>query len=165
MSEKQEEKEFTLPRRRFTVEFWVGLFTLIGSGCFAYLAINIAGMRLTNAGFYQVTAVFTNVSGLTVGAPVEIAGVPVGEVSDLVLEETEAKVTLQIRNEVKLRDDDIALIRTKGIIGDRYLKISPGGAEEFIPQGGQIDDTESAVEFEEIIGKFIHSLSDDDDEK
>ena len=62
------------------------------------------------------------------------------------------------RNGVQLREDDIAQIRTKGIIGDKYVKISPGGSEHMMEAKGQIQDTESAVEFENIIGKFIHSM-------
>lgn len=150
--------EFTPPKKNLTVEFWVGLFVLIGLVCFSYLAINIAGMKINNTGYYTIKAVFNSVSGLKVGSPVEIAGVKVGEVTDVHLDTTEAVVTMLIKDEVLLRSDDIAQIRTKGIIGDRYIKISPGGSDSNIQKGGSINDTESAVEFEEIIGKFIHSL-------
>ncbi len=158
MAESKTEKktEFVPPKRSFSVEFWVGVFALFGCGCFAYLAINIANMRLSNKGFYDVRAEFGSVSGLKVGAPVEIAGVEVGEVSAIDLDQTSALITLQIRENVKLRDDDIAAIRTKGIIGDRYIKIVPGGSETFVAKGAKLTDTESAVEFEEIIGKLIH---------
>lgn len=154
MAEKK--SEFVPPKRSFSVEFWVGVFALVGCGCFAYLAINIANMRLSNSGFYDVKAEFDSVSGLKVGAPVEIAGVEVGEVSDILLNDTSAVLTLQIRNNVKLRDDDIAAVRTKGIIGDRYIKIVPGGSTTAVTKGQKISDTESAVEFEEVIGKLIH---------
>ena len=165
-SSKTETKaEFQAPSRSFTLEFWVGLFAVAGVACFSYLAINIGGLKLSNAGFYTVTAVFTNVSGLKLGSPVEIAGVEIGEVESVVLDSTEARVTMQIRNEVPLRDDDIAQIRTKGIIGDKYIKISPGGSEELVGNDGELSDTESAVEFEDVIGKFIHSLDSGDDEK
>jgi phospholipid/cholesterol/gamma-HCH transport system substrate-binding protein len=148
--------QFVPPKRSFTVEFWVGLFAIFGVGCFAYLAINIAKIRLSNAGFYDITADFDSVSGLKLGAPVEIAGVEVGEVSDIQLNGTAAHVVLRIRDGVKLRDDDIAAIRTKGIIGDRYIKVVPGGSTSLVQAGGKLTDTESAVEFEEIIGKLIH---------
>jgi len=154
VSEKK--PDFVPPKKSFTTEFWVGVFALIGVLCFAYLAINIANIRLSNSGFYDVKAEFDSVSGLKVGAPVEIAGVEVGEVSDIALAATSALITLRIKDGVQLRDDDIAAVRTKGIIGDRYIKIVPGGSANFVPKGSKISDTESAVEFEEVIGKLIH---------
>jgi phospholipid/cholesterol/gamma-HCH transport system substrate-binding protein len=159
MKEKQiESSRVDLPKRTFTTEFWVGVFALLGCLSFAYLSINLANMKLTNAGYYQVQAEFANISGLKVGAPVEIAGVQVGEISDISLKNTDAVVTLQIKNGVKLRDDDIAQVRTKGIIGDKYLKISPGGSQENIPAGGELSETESSVEFEDVLGKLIHKM-------
>ncbi len=115
-------------------------------------------MKLSNAGYYDVKAVFNDISGLKVGSSVEIAGVPVGEVGSVTLNSTEALVTLRIRDEIKIREDDIAQIRTKGIIGDKYVRISPGGSPNDVPHGGQLTDTESAVDFEEIVGKLVHNL-------
>lgn len=149
---------FVPPPKNFTVEFWVGLFAIAGVFCFAYLAINIARIRLSNAGYYVVTAEFRSVSGLKLGAPVEIAGVEIGQVTDISLKGTDAVVSLRIHDEVKLRDDDVAAIRTKGIIGDRYIKLVPGGSSSTVAPGSQLGDTESAVEFEEIIGKLIHRM-------
>lgn len=149
---------FVPPRRSFTTEFWVGVFALAGVACFAYLAINIARVRLSNAGFYLVNAEFQSVSGLKIGAPVEVAGVEIGQVVDIALKDTDAVVSLRIKDSVQLRDDDVAAIRTKGIIGDRYIKLVPGGSTTMIKPGKNIGDTESAVEFEEIIGKLIHRM-------
>ncbi len=160
MADENDSQELELPRRTFTVEFCVGIFALLGVGAFAYLAINIAQMRFFSAGHYDIGAEFVNISGLELGAPVEIAGVPVGEVKHIQLSSTSALVTLSIRDEVKLRDDDVAMIRTKGIIGDKYVKISPGASVSVIEAGGQITDTESTVEFEEIIGKLIHKMEE-----
>lgn len=156
--QEQDKKKVHLPKKSFTAEFWVGIFALIGCVSFAYLSINLAGMKITNAGYYMVEAEFANIAGLKVGAPVEIAGVRIGEVSDISLDGTYALLTMQIRNRVKLRDDDIAQIRTKGIIGDKYIKISPGGSPEIVEAGGELSETESAVEFEDILGKIIHKL-------
>lgn len=147
-----------LPKRKFTVEFFVGIFVIIGCLCLAYLAINIAKMSFLKTGFYEITASFLNVSGLEEGAPVEIAGVPVGEVTKVNLNGTDALVTMKILNDVKIREDDRALIRTKGIIGERYVKIDPGPSQKLVPQGGQIADTDSAVDFEEMIGNIIHRM-------
>ena len=158
MVKEKQEKEFELPKRTFTVEFLVGLFAIVGVLCFGYLSINIAGLSLLETGYYEVTAEFDNISGLEVGASVAIAGVPVGEVTTIALRNSLAFVTFKVEDKVTLHDDDIAVIRTKGIIGERYLKILPGASEELIPKGGQIADTESVVDFEEIVGKLIHRL-------
>jgi phospholipid/cholesterol/gamma-HCH transport system substrate-binding protein len=152
-----EQRTFQTPKRTLTVEFYVGIFTLLGVAAFAYLAVNIAGIHFYDTG-YPVVGEFDSISGLKLGAPVEIAGVKIGEVKKTRLDGTSAVVTLQIYNGVKLREDDIASIRTKGIIGDRYVKISPGSSEQTIPAGGKISDTESAIEVEEIIGKFVHKM-------
>lgn len=150
--------KFVPPKKSLTVEFWVGVFALIGVGCFAYLALNIARMRITNAGYYDITAEFDNVSGLKVGAPVEIAGVQIGEIAKISLNETSAIITMRVQNGIKLREDDSAAIRTKGIIGDRYIKVVPGSSSKMVADRGKLSETESAVEFEEIIGKLIHRM-------
>jgi len=151
--------EFPIPKKSYVVEFLVGLFTLGGLLCFAYLAVNIAQMRFLNSGYHKVYAEFSNVSGLKEGAPVEIAGVQIGEVQTIALKDTNAIVTMSVRDGIDLRDDDIASIRTKGIIGDRYVKVLPGSSETMVKVGGTVGDTESAVDLEEIIGKLIHNMS------
>jgi len=158
MSESKSETEFIAPKKSLTTEFYVGLFALAGVLAFGYLAINIGGVSVLNSNSYTVSAEFDNISGLTVGAPVEIAGVGIGQVSSIKLEDTTAVIELEIDNGYQLRDDDIASIRTKGIIGDKYLRITPGSSEEFIENQGKLFDTESVVDMEDIIGKLIHSM-------
>lgn len=158
VSNNSEREEVRLPKRTYGIEFMVGLFAIVGLAAFAYLSVNIGGMRFGNSGYYTVLAEFDSVSGLQVGAPVEIAGVQVGHIDTVQLKDTVALVKMQIKNGVVIRDDDIAAIRTKGIIGDRYIKISPGGSKSHLKEGEQLTDTESAVEFEEVLGKFIHSM-------
>ena len=147
-----------LPKKSLTIEFWVGIFTILGTLAFGYLSVNVAGMKFYRSGIYRIQAEFGNVAGLKVGAPVEIAGVAVGEIENIQLSDTSALVTLTINNGVSLRDDDILAIRTKGIIGDRYIKIVPGNSSKMMAKGSKFTDTESAVEFEEIIGKLIHRM-------
>ncbi len=144
------------------IEFWVGLFVVLGLLGFSYISINVARMKYSDYGYKNISAIFTDASGLKLGSPVEVAGVQIGSVSAVSLEGTRAKVTLQIEEKFPVRDDDIAQIRTKGIIGDKYVRLSPGGADELIEDGGQIADTESSVDFEDIIGKFIHSFNKDE---
>lgn len=139
-------------------EFAVGIFFILGICALGYLVVNLGGTKLSDSGSYSVTAQFINASGINEGSAVEIAGVKVGEVSSIALEGTNALVMMRIENNVTLRDDDVAAIRTKGIIGDRFIKIIPGASEELVTENGEIFDTESAVELEEILGKFIHSM-------
>ncbi len=154
-----------LPRRGFTTEFLVGIFMMVGVACAGYLAVGLGGMEVLNSDTYQIYAEFDNVSGLKYGASVEIGGVPIGEVSDITLKDPMAIVTLKIKRAVQIKDDDIASIRTKGIIGDRYVKVSRGASDKYIPVGGTITETESVVDIEDIIGKIVHSLSGDKDEE
>lgn len=146
------------------IQFWVGLFVILGILASSYLAINIAGMSFSNSGTYRISAEFNDISGLKDGAPVEIAGVRIGEVAGIRLNSTRAIADLLIKNEFQLRSEDIAQIRTKGIIGDKYVRISPGGSDIVLEPGEMITDTESSVDFEDIIGKFIYSLNKDSDE-
>jgi phospholipid/cholesterol/gamma-HCH transport system substrate-binding protein len=157
-------EDVVLPKRRFNTEFFVGLFTLVGVVAAGWLAVGLGGIEWMRSNRYEVFAEFDNVSGLKHGASVEIAGVPIGEVSDIILatKANAAKVSLRITNEVPLREDDIASIRTKGIIGDRYVKISRGGSSQMVSPGGMLSETESVVDIEDIIGKIVHSLGGND---
>jgi phospholipid/cholesterol/gamma-HCH transport system substrate-binding protein len=154
-----------VPKRSFSLEFFVGLFTAGGVAAAAYLAVGLAGLELTSKDTYLIYAEFDNISGLKYGASVEIAGVPIGAVSDISLKDPVARVTLKLNRSIKLKDDDIASIRTKGIIGDRYVKISRGGSTEYIQEGGTMTETESVIDIEDVIGKVVHSLSGDKDEE
>jgi phospholipid/cholesterol/gamma-HCH transport system substrate-binding protein len=110
---------------------------------------------------YQVKAVFTHLGGLRVGASVEIAGVPVGRVREVGLNDLyNAEVTMDIREDVKLSADTFASIRTKGLIGGKYILLEPGGDEETLKNGGTIEDTEPAVDIESIISKLVQGKVD-----
>ena len=149
------------PKRSFSIEFFVGLFMLGSLACVGYLAIGLGGLDLGSDGSYIIKAEFDNISGLKAGAPVEIAGVPVGQVVGIVLDDAIAVVSLKIDSDVKIKTDDTALVRTQGIIGDRYVKISRGASEEYLTEGGIIFDTESVVDLEDVIGKFLHNIEGD----
>ncbi len=144
--------------KKVNVELVVGLFMILGFAGFAYIAIKLGDVELFGQqNNYPVSASFNSVSGLKEGAFVEIAGVRVGKVASIRLdpEEYEAVVTLSIDNGVRLQEDSIASIRTAGIMGDRFVSITPGGAEEYIEPGGEIEETESAISLEELISKYI----------
>lgn len=154
-----------LPKRSLTTEFFVGLFMMFGVACAGYLAVGLGGIQIGPSDKYTVYAEFDNISGLKYGASVEIAGVQVGEVAALDLKDPAARLTLKLDKAVKLHDDDIASIRTKGIIGDRYVKISRGASSTYIPEGGTLLDTESVVDIEDIIGKIVHNLTGEKEPK
>ncbi|MEJ2201949.1 MAG: outer membrane lipid asymmetry maintenance protein MlaD [Desulfuromonadaceae bacterium] len=142
---------------RLNIEVAVGIFLVAGFLCFAWLSVKLGHVDLFSGDEYAVTANFTSVSGLKDGASVEIAGVKVGRVSKILLDENtyEAEVEITLDKEVKLQDDCIASIRTAGIIGDRYISISPGGSDLLIEPGGVIFETESAINLEELISKYV----------
>jgi len=142
---------------RLNVEILVGIFVVAGFLCFAWLSVNLGGVRLFGDDSYRVTARFGSISGLKDGGTVEIAGVKVGTVEAIRLDQGyyEAVVEMSVRNGVDLPEDSIASIRTAGIIGDRYIDISPGGSTEMVPAGGEITETESAINIEQLVSKYI----------
>ncbi len=138
------------------LEFIVGVFLALGVLCLAYLSIKVARKDFFNSGGYEISAVFTDCSGLRAGSPIMIAGVEVGRVKRITLQDYEARVQMVINPGVTLQKDAIASIKTKGLIGEKYIDVSPGGAEEKIPPGGVIHDTEPAMDMEGLISKYVH---------
>jgi len=138
------------------LEFVVGVFLAIGIACLAYLSVRVARQDFFNATGYEVQAVFSNCSGLRPGSSVMIAGVEVGRVKRISLEDYEAKVVLTIHPGVVLQKDVIASIKTKGLIGEKYVELTPGGSDEKIAAGGVIHDTEPAMDIEGLISKYVH---------
>jgi phospholipid/cholesterol/gamma-HCH transport system substrate-binding protein len=142
--------------RRGNLELVVGGFVLLGLVCLAYLAIHLGKMEVWGRG-YRVVAIFDNISGLDLGAAVEVAGVHVGRVETIRLSQGDrAAVTLRLKPGLQLHDDAIASIRTKGIIGDKFIQLSPGNSEKLIAAGGTIRDTEGSIDLEELISGYIH---------
>jgi len=142
--------------KRLNIETAVGLFVLLGIACLAWLSIKLGKLEIVGGDYVPVHAEFASVSGLKRGVSVEIAGVDVGKVESITLDNYSADVLMKIRTGVKLPEDTIASIRTRGLIGDKYVSLSPGASERMIPPNGKIRDTESAVDIEQLIGEFIH---------
>jgi len=136
-------------------ELTVGTFVLAGILAMGYLSIQLGGLDILSTGEYPLTAKFTTVSGLRVGASVEMAGVRVGRVQKIGLSGEDAVITLRVEDSVKLSQDAIASIRTKGILGDKYIKLSQGGSEKLIKPDGRIRETEPPLDIEKLIGDFI----------
>jgi phospholipid/cholesterol/gamma-HCH transport system substrate-binding protein len=143
--------------KKMNLEMVVGLFLLTGFASFSFIAIKMGDIRLFMEDSYPVSARFVSISGLKEGAVVEVAGVKVGKVSAIELDggKYEAVVHMDISKTVHLSDDSIASIRTAGIIGDRFIKLTPGGSEEYLNPGDEIQETESAISLEELVSKYI----------
>ncbi|WP_290919476.1 outer membrane lipid asymmetry maintenance protein MlaD [Halodesulfovibrio sp.] len=143
--------------KAYNKETAVGIFVLICLLCVGYLTIQLGKMQLGSSNTYKVYAIFESATGLRAGAAVEIAGVPVGKVASVTLDQDQylAQVALEIENDVQLSDDIIASIKTSGLIGDKYIKLTPGGSEDYLEEGSEITDTESAVDIEELISKYV----------
>jgi phospholipid/cholesterol/gamma-HCH transport system substrate-binding protein len=140
---------------RVRINVAVGLFVLIGILALGYLSVKLGRVSFLGGGGYMITADFPSVGGLKAGSTVEIAGVEIGRVESIGLFDYQARVTLRINGTVKLQDDSIASIKTKGLIGEKYLRISPGGSERIIPPNGRIREVEAPVDFEELLSKYI----------
>jgi phospholipid/cholesterol/gamma-HCH transport system substrate-binding protein len=140
---------------RARVEVIVGFFLLLGLLALGYLAVKLGKMEVIGGSGYSVYAKFPTVSGLRTGSAVEIAGVEVGRVEGISLQDYQARVAFRINAGVQLPDDSIVSIRTKGLIGEQYVKISPGGSERIIPEGGQITETEAPVDIMDLIASYV----------
>jgi phospholipid/cholesterol/gamma-HCH transport system substrate-binding protein len=139
---------------RMNMEVAVGVFLLLGLLALAYLAIKLGKMEVVGGSGYTVHATFSNVAGLRAGSPVEIAGVDIGWVESIHLKNYQAVVAFRIKDEVQLPEDSIASIRTKGLIGEQLVKISPGGSEKHLRSGDVITETEPPLDLMELISNY-----------
>ena len=138
-------------------ELLVGIFMLTGIIAITFLALRMGDIGLFNDDEYTVQARFTSASGLKQGAFVEMAGVTIGKVKQITFDPEEylAVVDISVENSVNIPDDSIASIRTAGIIGDKFIKLSPGGSDLYLEPGMEIIDTEPSINLEELISKYI----------
>lgn len=138
------------------LELFVGIFLIIGFACFGWLALQLGEVSLfSGSRTYEIYADFDNISGVKSGADVQVSGVVVGRVRDIILSSDElARATLQLDNELQVPVDSIASVKSQGIIGDKYIQITLGGDEEAYTPGSVLLDTESSVDLESLISKF-----------
>jgi phospholipid/cholesterol/gamma-HCH transport system substrate-binding protein len=143
--------------KKTSIEAAVGIFILVGIICVGYLSIRFGKMEWTGDNFYPVFARFQSVSGLIAGAHVELAGVHVGTVDSITLDPKRlvAVAELKIQKNLKLSDDVIAAVKTSGLIGDKYIELVPGNSDRILKPGGLITETESAVNLESLISKYV----------
>jgi phospholipid/cholesterol/gamma-HCH transport system substrate-binding protein len=136
-------------------EIIVGLFVVVGIACLGYLAIKLGKLEVFGASGYTVFGDFPSVAGLKVGDPVEIAGVRVGRVESMGLADNRARVILRLSDGVQLQEDVIASVRARGLIGDKFVLITPGASEKIIAPGGRIRETDSPPDIPDLIGKIV----------
>lgn len=142
--------------KNLDAELLVGLGLLLLIGALVYLSLHRGQIGLGKPKGYTIQAEFSTAGGLQKGAVVELAGVDIGRVTAVNLTNNyRANVTMQILPTVTLQEDARAAIKSKGLIGERYVDIAPGKATDHLQPGGRIRDTESPVDIQEIITKFI----------
>jgi phospholipid/cholesterol/gamma-HCH transport system substrate-binding protein len=150
--------------QRQTFQIGTGLFILLGFGALAYLATQTTSLANYSQGAsYSLKARFTNVGQLKLRAPVKIAGVRVGTVSDIKLEadKLDALVTLAVDQRFKqIPDDSAAAVFTSGLLGDQYVALQPGGSPEMFKDGDEVVLTQSSMQLEELIGKYLVGSGD-----
>jgi phospholipid/cholesterol/gamma-HCH transport system substrate-binding protein len=142
--------------KKIKVETAVGLFMLLGIACMVWLSVRLGNVDIGGGNRMPVTAVFTSVQGLKVGAGVEIAGVGIGTIKSIEIRDYMGVVVMEVRKDIPLQEDAIASIKTRGLIGDKYIDISPGASDRLIEPGGKIRETVPPVDFEKLIGQFIY---------
>lgn len=141
--------------KQSNIELSVGAFVLLGIAAIVWFAIQAGAGAAIGGSSYELNARFANIGGLKAGSQVFIAGVPVGRVERIDLNpQYAAIVRLSIKQEVHLPSDTIASIKTSGLIGDKYVALSPGADSKDLPPGGTINDTEAAVDLESLISRF-----------
>lgn len=143
--------------KKYSMETSVGIFVLIGLLAVGYLTVKLGKMELLGGDYYILHARFTNVQGLKTGSFVNMAGVQIGQVQDISLEVDRAIAIVDLKIDKKVPVDEFAIasIKTSGLIGDKYVKITPGGSDQYLKAGDTITDTESAIDLEELISKYI----------
>ena len=141
--------------RRFDIELTVGLFLIAGILCLGYLSIKLGKMELLGSEGYEVYGLFGNSGGLKHGSSISIAGVEVGRVKEVILEGYQAKVVMSLTESVKVQEDAIASIKTRGLIGEKFVEITPGGSEKVLGPGGRIRETQPAVDFEQLLSSYV----------
>ncbi|MDX1795883.1 MAG: outer membrane lipid asymmetry maintenance protein MlaD [Hydrogenovibrio sp.] len=155
--------------RRLAVEIWVGAFVIMTLISLVFIAFKVSNFQgIQDKPTYQISALFGNIGGLKVRAPVKISGVVVGRVASISVDQRtyKAKVVMDIYSEYnKLSLDTSASILTSGLLGDQYIGLQPGADEEYLKNGDQLDLVQSALVLENLIGQFLTKFADGGNDK
>jgi phospholipid/cholesterol/gamma-HCH transport system substrate-binding protein len=148
--------------KKSKTEFLVGLFVLLGVAAIIHLSIRAGSGTLLGGDTYLLETRFANAGGIHRGSSVMLSGVGVGRVEGVRMEPSDfsAIVTLRLPTALRLPTDSMASIKTSGLIGDKFIALSPGADEVFLEPGARIIDTESAVDLESLIGKMAFGAVD-----
>ena len=140
---------------RFT-QFLVGIFAIAGMAALVFLSVRLGRVEIFPAPGYTLYANFDNISGLKSGDQVQIAGVGVGKVTTITLNNNRAHVALHINQGVEIDDEAFAAIKSSGIIGDKFIAIALGPGDRTLTKGNVIRHTQSSVVLEDLIGQLIN---------
>ncbi len=142
------------PYRR--TEMSVGVFVFLGLLAIGWMALKLGQVGGLGQSGYTLSANFDDVGGVRKGSDIMMAGVIIGRVDRVALTDNDhATVILRIHDGVKVADDSFASVRTKGIIGDRYIRITQGADNTYLDPGSEIEETQSAINIEDLISKYI----------
>lgn len=140
------------------IEMMVGVFVLVGLLSIGWMALKLGQVGGLGEAGYTLKAVFDDAGGVRAGSDVMMAGVVIGRVDEVrLLNNRKALTILRINEGVGITEDAFASVRTKGIIGDRYIRISQGVEDAFLKPGDEIEETESAINIEDLVSKYIFS--------
>ncbi len=139
------------------VETVVGIFVFLGILCIAYLTLKFGQLQVVGGDYYDLKAKFESVTGLRKGSDVRISGVRVGRVKSIYLDPNDysAVVVFSVKKGIKLSDDSVVMIKTSGLIGDKYLSILPGGSDNYLKPGDMVVETQSSISIEDLISKYV----------
>ncbi|WP_428355482.1 outer membrane lipid asymmetry maintenance protein MlaD [Methyloprofundus sp.] len=149
-----------------SIEILVGLFVSLSIAALFFLALQVSNFSaMQDNGSYTVNAHFENIGGLKNKALVSMSGVPIGRVTEISFDMENYDALVKIRIDArfnKLPSDTSASILTSGLLGDKYIGLTPGGLDEFLQQGDSIELTQSALVLERLISQFLFNSSDKD---
>lgn len=146
------------------IEIGTGLFILLGFAALIFLTTQLpsSGLKVRDSGVYHLKATFENIGDLKEGAPVSMSGVNVGRVSRIAYDSSQYKAVVDVSIDQqydKIPDDSDASIQTQGLLGGKYVAITPGGSETYFRDGGQITFTQSAIVLENLVNKLFASIA------
>lgn len=141
--------------KRISLELVVGVFMMVGIAGLGWLSVKLGKKEILGTDYYTVYADFESISGLRENAEIEIAGVKVGTVGTISLAKNMARVELKILKNVKIPDDTIVSVKTRGLIGDKMISVSLGGSPQILKAGDVIMETESVIDLENLISQYI----------
>jgi phospholipid/cholesterol/gamma-HCH transport system substrate-binding protein len=142
--------------KKYSMETVVGIFVVVGILCVGYMTVKLGKASFLGDDFYIVYARFPSVSGLRSGSVVEIHGIEAGKVGRLSIDQEKqmALVELKIDKGIRVYNDASATIKSSGLIGDKFVRVDPGGSGEILQTGAMIVDTSTPPDIEELIGKY-----------